>query len=117
MTKQVLTTDTPIPTVPLPSADLIKYRFDQSDQNLKDFKKETKEQFEQLNSKLDNMSQAFATQKDLDDAKKEGADLHRALWDEIKAIRASFKWWATWVVTAIGAAAGVVYAISQLMKK
>lgn len=54
MSKAKIEIPAPIPSVQMPSADLINFRFDQSDRKT-----------DEISSKLDTMSETFATKEEL----------------------------------------------------
>lgn len=59
-----------VPTIPLPSADLIVYRFDQTDRRMDGLNLKVDDGFNSLGSKLDNMVHIFATKEELNEITK-----------------------------------------------
>lgn len=90
-----------VASIPLPSADLINYRFDQNDL-----------QFEKLNKKLDDMTTNFVTQAYVAKLKADADEKHQNLQKQLDDIRSSAKWW----VGTIIAAAGIVVASFEIFK-
>lgn len=67
-----------------------------------------KEGFAALNDKLDNIVAGFVTEKEMTEAKLEAAEEHKRLWQAIRDIKASAKWWVGVILTAVGVSAAVV---------
>lgn len=97
-----------------PSTDLINYRFDNQEKAIKELKVETKQNFDALNHKLDFMVNTFITRNEFNDVKDAKEKDHAELWLAINQIKTNMKWWATWVVTAAAAVAGVIYTLTHL---
>lgn len=66
----------------MPSADLVNFRFDK------------------LEEKVDAMVAGFATKEEIDDVKS-----------DIRAMKASVKWWATFIVASSGALGTTIYTL------
>ena len=77
-----------VATVPLPSADLINYRFDQADR-----------QFDKLNKKLDDMTTNFVTSAYVAQLVSDGDKKHTALQQQIDDIKRNAKWWVGVILT------------------
>lgn len=88
----------PTVAVPVMSADLISYRFDQHDKNLAEFKQEAKHELSSISNKLDNMTTVFETKVD-------AAKAHSDLWDAFEGFTRNVKWWVTTLVGLVVAAA------------
>lgn len=104
----------PIAAIPLPSADLINFRFDQQEKTVQEFKKEAGRQFDQLNEKLDYMSTTFVTRVELTEMQTTADKEHVALWGDIKAIRTAAKWWVATGIAAVASLAGMIYTLTHL---
>lgn len=91
-----------VAAIPLPSADLINYRFDQNDR-----------QFEKLNKKLDDMTTNFVTQAYITELKSESDAKHKDFQKQIDDIKKNAKWW----VGTIVAIAGIIVATVAIFHK
>ena len=67
-----------------------------------------KEGFAALNDKLDGYALGFVTEKEYQEAKKESTEEHKRIWEELKEIKASAKWWVGVILTAVGVATAIV---------
>lgn len=104
-TGTVPTTPT-VTAVPVMSADLISYRFDQHDKNLADFKHEAKEELNNISNKLDKMTTVFETKVD-------AAKAHQDIWDAFANFTRNVKWWVTTLIGFVVAVA-TIYSIVKV---
>lgn len=88
---------TAIPAIPVPSADLINYRFDQNDKALKEMKDESTKRFDALNTKLDDITTTFLTKEEAHSLKEEHDKDIRAIWKKFDDQR----WYWRAIVTAV----------------
>lgn len=94
-----------VPSVQMPSADLINYRFDQNDKNVKELKDESAKNFEDLNGKLDTLTNTFATKEEL----KVVDDVHKAEVAAINKRLDNFVWyWRALIIAVFTALSGAV---------
>lgn len=86
----------------MPSADLITFRFDQTDKNIQD-----------LNDKLDNIVSGFVTEKELLEVRTQATEEHKAIWQAINSMKSNAKWAIGTIILAISALASVFYGIHK----
>lgn len=104
-----------VPTVPMPSADLINFRFDQQDKSIKELKADNKQNFDALSNKLDMLTNTFITKEEARVLKEE----RDAKFREIDKKFSSYQWyWRAAVVAILSAismaAAGLIAKIGPI---
>jgi hypothetical protein len=72
-----------------------------------------REGFEIINKKLDGIVAGFVTEKEMSEAKLDGQKEHKLLWQAVEDIKKSARWWLTFIVGLIGAAAGLILAVKK----
>lgn len=98
----------PIATIPLPSADLINFRFDALEKAQSTLRSENKQNFDILSHKLDYMVETFITRTEFNDFRSTKDQEHKEIWVSINNTKNSFKFWVTTAVAVAGVIAVVI---------
>lgn len=94
-----------VPSVSMPSADLINFRFDQNDKKL-----------DGITVQIDSLINGLATKEELTDLKEESAEEYKRLWGAINGIKASAKWWVATIIAGTAAIAAVIVGVVEVLK-
>lgn len=104
----------PLATIPLPSADLINYRFDAQDKAIKELRTEAKQNFDALNHKLDYLSETFVTRVEFSDFRTAADKDRKDIWTAIDSFRRAARWWVATLIAFATMLAGFIYTLTHL---
>lgn len=67
-----------------------------------------REDIHALTDEIKDLKSGFATKEEVSSLKNAGEAEHQAIWDEIKSIKSTARWWVGIILTAIATATTIV---------